>query len=65
MKPRFTIRHVVIPNAQEHIVESEFSDGVLVGIESTTPFSKRFGVVEADVVDVFEGEGGPFVGCVD
>mmetsp|Transcript_37015 Transcript_37015/g.52289 ORF Transcript_37015/g.52289 Transcript_37015/m.52289 type:complete len:268 (-) Transcript_37015:273-1076(-) len=54
METRFAVRHVIIPNSQEHIIKAQRPDERFLFVKTTSPFSQSACVVETKVVNMLQ-----------
>ena len=56
METSLAVGQIIVPDSHKYIVEPKLTDERFIGVESATPLGQRLGIVQANVVDVFQSQ---------
>ena len=56
METSLAVGQIIVPDSHKYIVEPKLTDQRFIGVESATPLGQRLGIVQANVVDVFQSQ---------
>lgn len=58
------VGQIIVPDSHKYIVEPKLTDQRFIGVESATPLGERLGVVQPNVVDMFQSQSRVLIGSI-